>query len=42
MEAYISGYYAQNHSVYTIPLPYWLPANTQITFNIGSKLGQKG
>ena len=42
MEAYITGYYAQNYSVYPIPLPYWLPANTQITFNTGSGVGQKG
>ena len=42
MEAYITGYYAQNYSVYPIPLPYWLPASTQITFNTGSGVGQKG
>ncbi len=42
MEAYITGYYAQNYSVYPIPLTYWLPASTQITFNTGSGVGQKG
>jgi hypothetical protein len=41
MEAYITGYFTQSYSVYPIPLPYWLPASTQITFNTGSGVVKK-
>jgi len=42
MEAYLTGYTYLNYNILPVPLPYWLPANTQITFNTGSGVGQKG
>ena len=42
MEAYLTGYTYLNYGILPIPLPYWLPANTQVSFNTGSGVGQKG
>ncbi|MCF8329906.1 MAG: hypothetical protein K9I37_06175 [Crocinitomicaceae bacterium] len=42
MEAYLTGYTYLNYGILPIPLPYWLPTNTQVSFNTGSGLGQKG
>ena len=42
MEAYLTGYTYLNYGILPITLPYWLPANTQVSFNTGSGLGQKG
>ena len=42
MEAYLTGYTYLSLGILPIPLPYWLPTNTQVSFNTGSGLGQKG
>lgn len=42
MDACLTGYTYLNYNILPVPLPYWLPANTQITFNTGSTIGQKG
>ena len=42
MEAYLTGYTYLNYGILPIPLPYWLPTNTQVSFNTGSGVGQKG
>jgi len=42
MEAYLTGYTYLNYGILPIPLPYWLPMNTQVSFNTGSGIGQKG
>ena len=42
MEAYLTGYTYLNYGILPIPLPYWLPMNTQVSFNTGSGVGQKG
>ena len=42
MEAYLTGYTYLNYGILPIPLPYWLPANTQVSFNTGNTIGYKG
>lgn len=42
MDAYLTGYTYLNYGILPITLPYWLPANTQVSFNTGSSVGQKG
>ena len=42
MEAYLTGYTYLNLGILPIPLPYWLPTNTQVSFSTGSGIGQKG
>ena len=42
MEAYLTGYTYLNYGILPITLPYWLPANTQVSFNTGNTIGQKG
>ena len=42
MEAYLTGYTQINYGILPITLPYWLPANTQVSFNTGNTIGYKG
>jgi len=42
MEAYLTGYTYLNYGVLPIPLPYWLPTNTQVSFSTGNTIGYKG
>ena len=42
MEAYLTGYTYLNYGILPITLPYWLPANTQVSFNTGNTIGYKG
>jgi len=42
MEAYLTGYTHLNYGILPITLPYWLPANTQVSFNTGNTIGHKG
>jgi hypothetical protein len=42
MEAYLTGYTYLNYGILPITLPYWLPTNTQVSFNTGNTIGYKG
>ena len=42
MEAYLTGYTYLNYGILPIPLPYWLPTNTQVSFSTGNTIGYKG
>ena len=42
MEAYLTGYTYLNYGILPITLPYWLPMNTQVSFNTGNTIGYKG
>ena len=42
MDAYLTGYTYLNYGVLPIPLPYWLPTNTQVSFSTGNTIGYKG